>query len=119
MALLDEEYENWTICRQMFPHACMILLCQPNNQEYVERWASILCKAASYSTGKGRQELAEEMNRRALTGRKKVLGKEHLNTLASVNHLAAVLRHQGKYEQAEETNRRALTMRECARKEAS
>jgi hypothetical protein len=39
----------------------------------------------------GRYEEAEQMNRRALEGREKALGKEHLDTLTSVNNLALVL----------------------------
>ena len=46
----------------------------------------------------GKYEAAETMNRRALEGREKVLGKEYPDTLTSVSNLALVLRHQGKYE---------------------
>jgi Tfp pilus assembly protein PilF len=52
------------------------------------------------------------MNRRALAGREKVLGKEHPDTLTSVSILAEVLQYQGQYEAAEEMNRRALAGRE-------
>jgi len=45
------------------------------------------------------------MNQRVLEGREKALGKEHLDTLTSVNNLASVLRCQGKYEEAEQMNR--------------
>ena len=48
------------------------------------------------------------MNRRALEGSEKALGKEHPDTLTSVSNLALVLSSQGKYEAAEEMNRRAL-----------
>jgi Tetratricopeptide repeat len=48
------------------------------------------------------------MNRRALDGYEKALGKEHPHTLTSVSNLARVLESQGKYEAAEEMNRRAL-----------
>ena len=54
------------------------------------------------------------MNRRALEGREKALGKEHPNTLTSVSNLASVLRYQGKYEEVEEMNRRALEGKEKA-----
>ena len=59
------------------------------------------------------------MNRRALEGREKVLGKEHPDTLTSVNNLASVLQGQGKHEEAEQMNRRALEGREGAGKGAS
>ena len=53
-------------------------------------------------------EAAEEMNRRVLDSRERILGPEHPDTLVSVNNLARVLCAQGKYEAAEEMNRRAL-----------
>ncbi|CUS08953.1 unnamed protein product, partial [Tuber aestivum] len=41
-----------------------------------------------------------------------VLGKDHPDTLTSVNNLALVLRYQGKYDESEAVNRRALEGRE-------
>ena len=41
------------------------------------------------------------MHRRALEAREKVLGREHPDTLTSVNNLGNVLFMQGKYEEAE------------------
>jgi hypothetical protein len=38
--------------------------------------------------------MAEEMNRRALIGREKVLGVEHPYTLISVSNLASILQDQ-------------------------
>jgi tetratricopeptide (TPR) repeat protein len=103
-----ERYENWTTCQQLFPHAEMILLYWPMNEDYLARWASILSNAARYSESQGSYEQAGEMNRRALKGCEKALGKEHPDTLMSLNNLAVVLRSQGKYEQAEKMNRQAL-----------
>jgi hypothetical protein len=45
-------------------------------------------------------------------GRQKVLGKEHPNTLASINSLAWTLNEQGKHEAAEVMARWALEGRE-------
>jgi tetratricopeptide (TPR) repeat protein len=53
-------------------------------------------------------EEAEQMDRRAVEGREKVLGKEHPSTLTSVNNLAVMLQDQGKYDEAEPMNRRAV-----------
>ena len=60
----------------------------------------------------GKYEEAEEMHRQTLTLRETVLGKEHPNTLTSMNNLAGVLSHQGKYEEAEEMHRRTLALSE-------
>src|SRR5436305_1325941 len=53
-----------------------------------------------------------EMFRQALGLRETVLGKEHPDTLRSMNNLAVVLSGQGKHEQAEEIYRQALGLRE-------
>ena len=46
----------------------------------------------------GKYEEAERMHRQALALRERVLGKEHPDTLTSMNNLASVLSRQGKYE---------------------
>ena len=48
------------------------------------------------------------MNRRALEGREKVLGKEHPDTLTSVSNLAVTWRDRASMKEAEAMNRRAL-----------
>ena len=45
--------------------------------------------------GQGKYEAAEEMNRRALDGHEKVLGRDHPDTLTSVSNLASVLGEPG------------------------
>jgi tetratricopeptide (TPR) repeat protein len=55
---------------------------------------------------------AEKMYRRALAGREKKLGIDHLHTLESMDDLASVLQDEGKYAEAEEVNCRAQAERE-------
>ena len=50
----------------------------------------------------GKYEAAEEMYRRTLELREKVLGSKHPDTLMSMNNLAGVLDDQGKYDTAME-----------------
>jgi tetratricopeptide (TPR) repeat protein len=56
----------------------------------------------------GKYDEAEKMNRRALEGKERELGKEHRDTLMSVCALALVLQDLEKYDEAEEMNQRAL-----------
>ncbi|KAI6307244.1 hypothetical protein MCOR30_011699 [Pyricularia oryzae] len=51
-------------------------------------------------------EEAEQMHRKTLELREKVLGPENPSTLTSMNNLALVLDNQGKYEEAEDIYRR-------------
>lgn len=56
----------------------------------------------------GKYEGAEQMNRRALDGYEKVLGKTLPSMLTNVSNMALVFQHQPKYEEGEQMNRRAL-----------
>ncbi|KAH7116615.1 P-loop containing nucleoside triphosphate hydrolase protein [Dactylonectria estremocensis] len=106
------EYKNWTECQKLDPHVNRIIKKEPSNSKDVLRWARLLTNAGWYRWMKGMYEEAEQMNRRALDAREKVLGREHPSTLTSVNNLASVLQDQGKYEEAEQMNRRALDAKE-------
>ncbi|KAH6972637.1 TPR domain protein [Ilyonectria destructans] len=102
------EYKNWLECKRLDPHIDKILEEEPNSTEDILRWARLLTNAGWYRWMKGIYEEAEEMNRRALEIRERVLGREHPDTLTSISNLAGVLQYQGKYEEAEQMNRRAL-----------
>jgi tetratricopeptide (TPR) repeat protein len=61
-----------------------------------------------YNRALGRYEIASGMEEAALTVRQELLGREHPETLASMNNLADILSDQGEYEEAEEMHRQAL-----------
>jgi len=94
------EYKNWTECQRLDPHIAVIVKKEPGDSEDALRWARLLTNAGWYQQMRGRYNEAEQINRRALKVREKVLGREHPDTLASVNNLALVLQSQGKYEEA-------------------
>ena len=58
-------------------------------------------------------DVEESLYRRAVEGREAKLGKDHPDTLSSVNNLAGLLTKQGKLEEAEALYRRALEGREA------
>ena len=53
----------------------------------------------------GKYEEAEEIYRQVLALIERVLEKEYLSTLTSINNLVEVLSRQGRYEEAEEIYR--------------
>jgi tetratricopeptide (TPR) repeat protein len=119
VTLMDDNYsvgrhENWATCQKLFPHVQAAIECQPDmkrlpdNANAVEVWASVLHKGAWYALEMGKYKEAEDMNRRALEGRERALGKEHPTTLKSVGNLAVTLQFQGKYEESEDVSRRAF-----------
>ena len=107
-------YENWNRCQILFPYTELALEYQPINKSFLQPWAAVLSNAAWYTAEQGNYNDAEQMDRRALDSKEKVLGKEHPDTLTSVSNLALVLQYQGKYDEAEQIDRRALDGREKA-----
>ena len=66
-------------------------------------WCSLL---------QGKYSEAEAIYRQTLQLRETVLGKDHPDTLASMNNLAISLRNQGKYVEAEAIDRQTLQLKE-------
>ncbi|KAL8909866.1 MAG: hypothetical protein Q9171_004816 [Xanthocarpia ochracea] len=89
-------YENWGRCQMLFPHAELVLEYRPIDKGFLRQWAAVLNNVARYAYEQGSYNEAEQMNRRALDSREKVLGEEHPDTLTSVSDLASVLKRQGK-----------------------
>ncbi|KAI9860963.1 MAG: hypothetical protein M1813_005642 [Trichoglossum hirsutum] len=117
VTLMDDSYpvglhENWTVCQALFPHAQAAIPCRPTDVKLLEAWASVLFKAAWYTSEMGNYQAAQEMGLSALGVREAILGAEHPETLNSINGLGMVLGWQGKYIEAEAMHRRALEAKE-------
>jgi hypothetical protein len=111
IVIMDEEfplgqYENWTKCQKLFPHAEKALEYRPANQDYLQRWAWILFAAGWYAQEKGNYGISEKMNKQSADVYEKTLGLEHSSTLASMNNLASVYWDQGRLKEAEEVQSR-------------
>ena len=105
-------YENWMVSQALFPHIQALVAYRPLNRRYLLQWAVTLDKAASYAIDKGSYMVGEGMERKALDSREEMLGKEHPDTLMSMNNLALLLKGQGKYDEAEPIYRRTLALSE-------
>ena len=77
-------YENWTKCRALFPHAKSALAQQPEGGESLKEWALLLYNAAWYAWQQGSTADAEKMSVKSMKVRKKLLGKDHKKTLSSM-----------------------------------
>jgi tetratricopeptide (TPR) repeat protein len=106
------EYENWAICQELFPHAQSAATQQPEEQDALRDWASILCKAASYAWRIGKGVEAEEMSIQAIKVQKKILGQKHKDTLASMEMLGLAYELRGKYDLAEPLYHETLQLQE-------
>jgi hypothetical protein len=96
------KYENWATCQALFPHAKSAAAQKPERQESLKMWAIILYRAAWYAEMIGNGAEAEEMSVAAMKARKKVLGREHEDTLWSMAMVGLAYKMQGRWDAAEE-----------------
>lgn len=107
------EYESWTECKRLLPHAQEGVKPSFNTDEDDSmNDATILSTCGWYLHRQGAYFDAEAMRRRAFVRRAKMIGPEHPYTLASANQLGLVLDSQEKYEEAEAMYRQGLEVRE-------
>lgn len=91
-------FENWPICQVLFPHAEAALAYRPEEDEeekYLLCWSTVLERAGRFAATQGNFSMAEDMNRRALEGMERAVGKEQ-----SISKLAYLLQQQKQYEEA-------------------
>jgi tetratricopeptide (TPR) repeat protein len=101
-------------CQALFPHAQSALAQKPEEQDTLRDWASILYKAAWYAENMGKGTEAEEMSVQAMKVRKKILGREHDDTLDSIAMLGLAYKLRGKWDTAEELE--VQVMETCKKK---
>jgi tetratricopeptide (TPR) repeat protein/nucleoside phosphorylase len=100
-------YENRDVWTKYLPHAQTALeFREDSTDEEAER--RLLFNVANSHSILGKYQEAEQMHRQTLELKEKVLGKEHPDTLDTMNNLALVLDNRGKYEEAEHMHRLAL-----------
>jgi tetratricopeptide (TPR) repeat protein len=109
-------FETATICTSLMPHASSV-------RRHIERSgmtalldidmaSSLYDNVGWHLWFQAKYEEALEWHRRALAGRKKVLGSEHPETLYSIDGIAMCISKQRKYDEALEWHRRLLAGRE-------
>jgi tetratricopeptide (TPR) repeat protein len=102
-----DKRETWTA---YLPHAIHVVnlaeLCE------VKGRLGLLSRIGSCEHTLGRYKAAEWTYQQLLEQREKLLGKEHSDTLVSMNNLALVLSEQGNYAEAEKMHREELALRE-------
>ncbi|CCD34122.1 similar to kinesin light chain [Botrytis cinerea T4] len=96
------KYENWVQCQTLFPHAKLALLHEPEEQNSLQEWASILYKAGWYAWQMGNGKDAEKLSVKAMKVRKKIFGREHDDTLNSMAIVGLVYESRGQWDAAEE-----------------
>ena len=105
------DYENWTTCRALFPHAKAAIAQRPRAEESLRVWASLLYNAANYAWRKGSVTEAIDMSRAALDVQKKILGQEHKKTLSSMGLVSLAYHSGGRWDEAEELEVQVMEIR--------
>jgi tetratricopeptide (TPR) repeat protein len=101
-AFPNSNFENWTECRALLPHAKLAFDVRAKTRDACLIWASVSCKAASYMLSQGLATDAGRLASGSADIRKELLGKEHPATLTSLFILASTYRRQGRWKEAEE-----------------
>jgi hypothetical protein len=78
------EYENWKTYQLLFPHVKSAVAQQPDEEDSLREWASLLYKAAWYAWRRGNVDDAEKMSVKAMKARRKLFGQEHEETLSGM-----------------------------------
>ena len=103
-----EEHENWIECQALFPHVKSAVTQRPKGEESLREWASLLHNAARYSWRKWSITEAVDLSEIAMKIRKKILGQEHKETLASMGMLSLAYGLGGRWKEAEELQVRVM-----------
>ncbi|KAJ5826076.1 hypothetical protein N7474_003214 [Penicillium riverlandense] len=95
------EYENWEICRLLFPHVKAAISERPKSQESLRNWATLLYNSAWYALWSGILADGKDMALKSRKQRVILLGEEHEEALDSTTMLARAWSLQGHWEEAE------------------
>ncbi|MDI1492406.1 MAG: hypothetical protein OHK93_003620 [Ramalina farinacea] len=106
--LPNGQYENWTYCRALFPHAKSAVTQRPKGDRSLREWASLLHNAAWYALRMGSITEAVDLSEIAMKVREKILGQEHKETLSSINMVGSVYNLGGRWDKAEELEVRVM-----------
>jgi tetratricopeptide (TPR) repeat protein len=105
----DDDHSNRSKWRRLLPHAQYALSpCATNDYDndcedgMDNERLSLTSKCARTLSSDGRYKEAEELQVQVIETRKRVLGDEHPDTLASIANLASTYRNQGRWKEAEE-----------------
>ncbi|KAF4436977.1 hypothetical protein FACUT_6014 [Fusarium acutatum] len=109
----DGTFETWPICQMLLPHVEPVFEKEPLHEGLLD-WAYLLTNCARYMLTIGNYGVAENLSKKAVNTRSKVLGEEHPDTLTSMANLASTYRNQGRWKEAEELEVAVLETRKRA-----
>jgi hypothetical protein len=112
------EYETWVRCQALFPHAESAAEQQPKEASYLAEWATLLYYAARYSCKKGNYKNAEKLAAKSVKARIELFGRDHEDTLNSIEILGTAYDLEGEKEKAAEVRLEVMETRKSMLGEA-
>lgn len=94
-------YNNWLTCQTLFAHVEKAISQRPQNDQPLQKWATVLYNGSWYAKEQGRYSLAATMAKKSREARQTTLGNSHELTLDSILMVGLVLLNQGKHKNAE------------------
>ncbi|KAH7303005.1 hypothetical protein BKA65DRAFT_240068 [Rhexocercosporidium sp. MPI-PUGE-AT-0058] len=110
----EQTIQPWLTQRRLLQHAarCSYIVLNGLATESGIAWA---CHSLGLLyANQGKLDEAEKMYQRALQGKEKAWGLDHISTLRTVNNLGLLYKYQGKLDEAEKMYQRALQGKEKA-----
>jgi tetratricopeptide (TPR) repeat protein len=95
-------YENWAVCGPLFVHAKAAAEQQPEDEQVLVEWATLLYRAAWYAEQNGNAAEAKDLAVASLKTRRKVLGQEHEDTWRGMEMVGLAYKLGGRWDDAKE-----------------
>jgi tetratricopeptide (TPR) repeat protein len=108
----SNEVGNWPECQRLLPHVLAVAGHGQRLEVEVEAWLWLLNQAAGYLWGRGQYRQALTLDEQTVTGRQRVLGYDHLDTLRSMHNLATTRQELGDFQGARELHEQTLAARQ-------
>ncbi|CAI7641648.1 unnamed protein product [Penicillium pancosmium] len=107
------EYENWEKCQSLFPHVKSAMSQQPESQDSLRKWATLLYNGAWYAQEIGNVVESRDMASESRNQRLLMFGSDSTQTLDSSAMLAEAHRLQAQWEQAEQLHAQVMEARKA------
>lgn len=104
------EYENWSDCQQLLPHAQMCAQWMKQLPMSPPQGASLLLRAGYYSHERAQEQVAASLLEQSLAVFTNLYGQNHPLVADTLNNLALVYKTQGKQKEAETLFLQALSI---------
>ena len=101
LSLPPGRFENWPVCKTLYPHAKCASEQRPADRETLLEWAAVMYNAAWYAVEQGMFADALAMSLPSFEVLAHELGRAHDSTLWSAAMVALAYWHRGQWEKAE------------------